>query len=144
MNIVNRTLHAYVNSNLMMRILLGLIIGASLALLVPNITVMTILGRLFIGALKAIAPVLVALLVTSAIAKSRTGLGKRFRTLHHQHTDSRRGGCACLSSISHCHHSTRYGKLRWRSTGHSCRCVSQNCRRHNVQPYNRHCQCFIP
>ena len=81
MNIVNRTLHAYVNSNLMMRILIGLIIGASLALLVPNITVMTILGRLFIGALKAIAPVLVALLVTSAIAKSRTGLGKRFRTV---------------------------------------------------------------
>ena len=63
MNFVNRTLHAYVNSNLMMRILMGLIIGASLALLVPNITVMTILGRLFIGALKAIAPVMVSLLI---------------------------------------------------------------------------------
>ena len=134
MNFVNRTLHAYVNSNLMMRILFGLIIGASLALLVPNITVMTILGRLFIGALKAIAPVLVALLVTSAIAKSRTGLGKRFRTVI----------ALYITSISHCHHSARYGKLRWRSTRHSCRCVSQNCRRHNVQPYNRHCQCFIP
>ena len=44
-------------------------------------TIMTIIGKLFIGALKAIAPILVALLVTSAIAKSREGLGKRFRTV---------------------------------------------------------------
>ena len=70
---------AYINANLMMRIVLGLVIGASLALLVPNMTIMTIIGKLFIGALKAIAPILVALLVTSAIAKSREGLGKRFR-----------------------------------------------------------------
>ena len=72
---------AYINANLMMRIVLGLIIGASMALLVPNMTIMTIIGKLFIGALKAIAPILVALLVTSAIAKSREGLGKRFRTV---------------------------------------------------------------
>ena len=39
------------------------------------------LGDLFVGALKGIAPVLVAVLVTSSVATARNGLGSRFRTV---------------------------------------------------------------
>ena len=39
------------------------------------------LGDLFVGALKAIAPVLVAVLVASSVATARAGLGDRFRTI---------------------------------------------------------------
>jgi len=40
-----------------------------------------ILGSVFVSALKAIAPVLVAILVTASIAKASGGLGPRFRTV---------------------------------------------------------------
>ena len=63
----------------MIRILIGLIIGSILGLLAPGITALEILGKLFVGALKAMAPILVAVLVASSIAKARGGLGKRFR-----------------------------------------------------------------
>ena len=39
------------------------------------------LGDLFVGALKAMAPVLVAVLVTSSVSTARAGLGSRFRTV---------------------------------------------------------------
>ena len=67
--------------NLMLRILLGIIIGSVMALIVPGIGVISILGDLFVGALKAIAPILVAVLVTSSVATARAGLGKRFQTV---------------------------------------------------------------
>ena len=65
----------------MLRILAGLAIGAVLGLCVPQWTGIGILGRIFVSALKAIAPVLVALLVASSIAKAGGGLGSRFRTV---------------------------------------------------------------
>ena len=49
--------------------------------MVPQWTGIGILGKLFVSALKAIAPVLVALLVASSIAKAGGGLGPRFRTV---------------------------------------------------------------
>ena len=81
MNILISILRFYRNINLMLRILIGLLIGAGLGLTVPGLTFVSILGKLFVGALKAIAPILVALLVASSIAKSREGLGKKFRTV---------------------------------------------------------------
>lgn len=65
----------------MLRIFIGLVIGALLGLYVPDLTCVAILGKLFVGALKAMAPVLVALLVCASVAKARQGLGKRFRTV---------------------------------------------------------------
>ena len=65
----------------MIRILIGLVIGAILGLLVPQWTGIGILGHIFVSALKAIAPVLVAFLVCSSIAKAQGGLGPRFRTV---------------------------------------------------------------
>lgn len=66
---------------LLLRIFIGLVIGVILGLLVPQATFISILGTIFVGALKAIAPVLVGLLVMSAIAKAGQGIGKRFRTV---------------------------------------------------------------
>ncbi len=60
--------------NLIKRILVGLSIGIILAILAPKHLVgITILGTLFVGALKAVAPVLVFILVTSAISQHKTG-----------------------------------------------------------------------
>ena len=63
--------------SLVLRIICGLVAGVVLALLVPEWTFVGLLGDLFVGALKAIAPVLVALLVTSSLA-SGTGFDGRF------------------------------------------------------------------
>lgn len=67
--------------SLVLRILIGLIIGAILGLTVPQWTAIALLGTVFVNALKAIAPVLVGLLVIAALANSKHGLGPRFRTV---------------------------------------------------------------
>ena len=77
MNIIK----AYTRTSLILRILAGVIIGALLAVSLPGYNGMCILGDLFVGALKGIAPVLVAVLVASAIAKSGSGLSSRFNTV---------------------------------------------------------------
>lgn len=66
-------------TNLMFRIFSGIVVGSVLALLFPDWSVLPLLGTLFVGALKAIAPVLVAVLVMASVAKARMGLGARFR-----------------------------------------------------------------
>ena len=65
--------------SLVLRILVGLLIGAVLGLTVPHWTAVGILGIVFVSALKAIAPILVAVLVAASIAKAGGGLGPRFR-----------------------------------------------------------------
>ena len=67
--------------SLVLRILGGLIIGASLGLLVPQWKWLGVMGIVFVSALKAIAPVLVAVLVAASIAKAGSGLGPRFRVV---------------------------------------------------------------
>lgn len=67
--------------SLILRIVIGLVIGVLLALFVPQVPVIPLLGTLFVGALKAIAPVLVFVLVMSSLAQATAGIGKRFRTV---------------------------------------------------------------
>lgn len=67
--------------SLVLRIIVGLVIGAILGLAFPEVSGIGILGMLFVNALKAIAPVLVAVLVMASIAKAKGGLGKRFRVV---------------------------------------------------------------
>lgn len=67
--------------SLVIRILICMVIGAGIGLLAPSWTFVGILGDIFVGALKAIAPILVAVLVMSALSKARGGIGKRFRTV---------------------------------------------------------------
>ena len=71
----------WTGTSLVLRILCGLVIGAVLGLAVPGQQWIGILGKVFVSALKAIAPVLVAVLVMSAISKAGGGLGPRFRTV---------------------------------------------------------------
>ena len=74
-------IHKWTSTSLVLRILIGLLIGAILGLTVPEWTGIGILGQVFVSALKAIAPVLVAVLVAASIAKAGGGLGPRFRTV---------------------------------------------------------------
>jgi len=60
--------------SLVKQIIVGLIIGITLALTIPETAKpVVILGSLFVGALKSIAPVLVLFLVMSAIAQHKSG-----------------------------------------------------------------------
>ncbi len=68
-------------TSIVVRILLGLIAGALLGLLCPSATAVSLLGVIFVGALKSIAPILVAVLVVSALSKANEGIGGRFRTV---------------------------------------------------------------
>lgn len=81
MNRISLALKKWSDTSLVLRIVIGLVIGAILGLAVPGWTGIGILGKVFVSALKAIAPVLVALLVASSIAKARGGLGARFTTV---------------------------------------------------------------
>ena len=74
-------LKKWTESSLVLRIFIGLVIGAALGLLCPKWTGIGLLGQVFVSALKAIAPVLVFVLVASSIARAKGGLGPRFRTV---------------------------------------------------------------
>lgn len=67
--------------SLILRILVGLIIGAILGVAIPGLPIIPVLGDVFVGALKAIAPVLVFVLVMSSLANASGGIGARFRTV---------------------------------------------------------------
>ena len=67
--------------SLVVRICIGLVIGAILGLTVPGMTWIAVLGKLFVGALKAIAPVLVFVLVSSSLANAKGGGMGKFRTV---------------------------------------------------------------
>ena len=62
--------------SLVKRIICGLIIGAILGVAVPQATGISILGTLFVNALKAVAPILVFFLVIAALACGNEGGGK--------------------------------------------------------------------
>ena len=81
MNKAGVLLRKWTEMSLVLRILIGLVIGAVLGLVVPEWTGISILGQVFVSALKAIAPVLVGVLVAASIAKAGGGLGPRFRTV---------------------------------------------------------------
>lgn len=60
--------------SLVKRILVGMVIGILLAIAIPNeAKFITIFGTLFVGALKAVAPILVFFLVMSAISQHKSG-----------------------------------------------------------------------
>ena len=67
--------------SLVLRIAVGLVIGAILGLLIPSMTWIAILGDIFVGALRGIAPVLVFVLVASALCNAQGGKADRFRTV---------------------------------------------------------------
>lgn len=66
---------------LVLRISLGLLIGVILGLVLPQATFIAMLGKIFISALKGIAPILVLFLVISSLANAGKNLGERFKTV---------------------------------------------------------------
>lgn len=68
----------YNSTSLIVRIICGLVIGIILGLFLKNLTVVSLLGNIFVGSLKAIAPVLVFALVVSALAQGNNKLDSRF------------------------------------------------------------------
>ncbi len=62
--------------SLVLRIVIGLVIGAVLGIAVPGASAIAILGTIFVGALRAIAPILVFLLVMGSLANAKGGAGK--------------------------------------------------------------------
>ena len=71
----------YSETSLVLRIVIGLIIGLALALIFPKAQWISMFGTIFVGALKAIAPVLVFVLISSALCQSREKMGKQFITI---------------------------------------------------------------
>ncbi|MBQ9736773.1 MAG: serine/threonine transporter SstT [Clostridia bacterium] len=78
---MKKILGFYTRTPLVLRILVGLVIGVIFGLFVKGADVFVILGEVFVGALKAIAPVLVFVLVISSLSRAGGGIGKRFRTV---------------------------------------------------------------
>ena len=68
-------------TSLIVKILIGLALGTFFGLLTPQATFLTILGDLFVGALKGIAPLLVFVLVISSLDNAAGIIGKRFTTV---------------------------------------------------------------
>ena len=71
----------YNSVSLILRIALGLVVGAALAVLFPGAAWVGEFGSLFVGALKGIAPVLVFVIVASALAQGSSKLDRRFGTV---------------------------------------------------------------
>ena len=71
----------YNQTSLILRITVGLVVGAALALICPGAAWIEELGNLFVGALKGIAPVLVFVIVASALAQGSSKLDRRFGTV---------------------------------------------------------------
>ena len=73
-----KIIEKYNSISLIIRIICGLVIGAILGVLFKDLPVFPLLGNLFVGALKAVAPVLVFVLVISALAQGNDKLDRRF------------------------------------------------------------------
>ncbi|AEF24101.1 serine/threonine transporter SstT [Pseudomonas fulva] len=74
MNTLKRIASAYSNTSLVLRIFIGLVLGILLAYFAPDAALKVgLLGELFVLALKAVAPVLVLVLVTASLAAHQSG-----------------------------------------------------------------------
>ena len=76
MNIIKK----WCDSSLILRILLiGLVCGSLLGMYVPNLSGIGLLGDVFVGVLKAVAPLLVFFLVASSLSGASSGFGSKFK-----------------------------------------------------------------
>ena len=68
----------YNNANLVLRIAIAIVLGALLGQFLPSQKWISEFGVLFVGALKAIAPVLVFVLIVCSLATGKSNLDRRF------------------------------------------------------------------
>ena len=66
---------------LITRIVIGLVIGAILGITCPKATAIALFGDMFVGALRAVAPILVFVLVMSSLANSKGNAAKNMKTI---------------------------------------------------------------
>ena len=76
--LLRKAVRGYSKTNLILRIVIAMVIGAALGFLVPGADWLKIPGQMFVSALKAVAPVLVFVLVISSLANGNKGFDKRF------------------------------------------------------------------
>lgn len=73
---------AYLNGSLVKQVLIALLLGVGLGWFAPNVALkFEILGDLFVGALKSVAPIIVFFLVLAAIAKQQLGTSSNMRSI---------------------------------------------------------------
>lgn len=78
---MKRFISTWNRTGLIKRIAIGVVVGAVLGLLVPKFTVIGLLGDMFVGGLKAIAPLLVFALVANALSQTREGQQSNMKTV---------------------------------------------------------------
>ena len=78
---LHRIILTWKKTNLIKRISLGIFCGALLAILFPKASAFGLLGEIFVGGLKAIAPLLVFSLVSNALSQQKKGQQSNMRTV---------------------------------------------------------------
>ncbi|EFX52735.1 Tat pathway signal sequence domain protein [Streptococcus cristatus ATCC 51100] len=77
----HRILSSWNRANLIKRISIGIVTGALLALIFPQASAISLLGQIFVGGLKAIAPLLVFTLVANALSQHQKGQNSNMKTV---------------------------------------------------------------
>ena len=75
---MGKLIKKYNDTSLILRIIIGLVTGTVLGLIIPDLPVIPLFGTIFVGALKAIAPILVFVLVISSLTQGTKGFDSRF------------------------------------------------------------------
>ena len=78
---MQRFISTWNRTSLIKRIAIGVVLGAVFGFLVPKVTVIGLLGDMFVGGLKAIAPLLVFALVANALSQTREGQQSNMKTV---------------------------------------------------------------
>jgi serine/threonine transporter len=78
---MNDFIKKWTESSLILKIFIGLILGVILGISVPQYEIIGLPGQLFVNALKAAAPILVFLLVCSALSNAGDEIGTKFKRI---------------------------------------------------------------
>ncbi len=80
---MKRFISVWNRTSLIKRIIIGVILGFILGMTVPKLSGIGILGDLFVGGLKAVAPLLVFVLVASALSQNEKGQKTNMSTVNY-------------------------------------------------------------
>lgn len=78
---ISKIIEIYNKTNIVIKIIIGIILGTVLAFVCPNFQRINIFGALFVGALKGVAPILVSILIVSSLAKDTKKSDGKFTTV---------------------------------------------------------------
>jgi serine/threonine transporter len=78
---MKRFINVWNRTSLIKRIIIGIILGFILGMTLPKVSAIGILGDLFVGGLKAVAPLLVFVLVASALSQNEKGQKTNMSTI---------------------------------------------------------------